>query len=101
MKFRRNHVFICCNDFVARGVCNALKALNVAVPQSALIVGFDNVSEAVSNIPYITSFSVDREFLGTETLRTLINRIENPNSPSRVITVSVTLIARDSTNRIN
>lgn len=100
LKYRPD-IFICCNDFVARGVCNALKALNVAVPQSALIVGFDNVSEAVSNIPYITSFSVDREFLGTETLRTLINRIENPNSPSRVITVSVTLIARDSTNRIN
>lgn len=91
--------FICCNDFVARNVCNALKALNVAVPQSALVVGFDNVSEAVANVPFITSFFVDKEFLGTETIRTLVNRIENPNIPSRLITVSTTLIPRDSTNR--
>lgn len=92
--------FICCNDFVARGVCNALNALNVSVPHKALVVGFDNVFEATSTTPFITSFSVDREFLGTETLRTLINRIENPNSPSRIITVSATLVARESTNRM-
>jgi len=92
--------FICCNDFVARSVCNALKSLEIPVPQKALVVGFDNVSEAVASTPSVTSFSVDREFLGTETIRTLINRIKNPDVPSRVITVSGKLIARDSTNRI-
>lgn len=91
--------FVCCNDFVARNVCNVLKALNVTVPQSALVVGFDNVSEAVASVPYITSFFVDIEFLGTETIRTLVNRIENPNIPSRIITVSTSLIPRDSTDR--
>ena len=91
--------FICCNDFVARNVCNALKSLDIAVPQKALVAGFDNVSEAVANAPYITTFFVDKEFLGTETIRTLINRIENPNIPSRIITVLTTLIPRDSTNR--
>ncbi|MDE7182050.1 MAG: LacI family transcriptional regulator [Clostridia bacterium] len=99
LKYRPD-CFICCNDFVARGVCNALKSLNVAVPLSAFVVGFDNVSEAVANEPYLTTFSVKKEFLGTETIRTLINRIENPDIPSRIITVSTTLVARDSTNRI-
>lgn len=96
----RPECFICCNDFVARGVCNALKALNIAVPQNALVVGFDNVSEAVASVPSLTSFSVNKEFLGTETIRTLINRIENPDIPSRIISVSTTLIPRDSTNKI-
>lgn len=93
----RPECFICCNDFVARGVCNALKLLNVNVPKNALVVGFDNVSEAFATAPAITSFSVDKEFLGTETIRTLVNRIENPNIPSRTIIVSTKLIPRAST----
>ena len=89
--------FICCNDFVARNVCNALKSLNMRVPHDALVVGFDNVSEATAFSPEITSFSVDKEFLGRETLRTLVHRIENPDMPSRTITVSTDMILREST----
>ena len=95
----RPDCFICCNDFVARNVCNALKSLNIRIPQDALVVGFDNVSEATAFSPQITTFSVDKEFLGRETLRTLIHRIENPSIPSRMITVSTNLILRESTNR--
>ncbi len=96
----RPECFICCNDFVARGVCNALKSLNIFVPQNALIVGFDNVSEAIATVPSITTFSVDKEFLGNETIRTIVDRIEHPQSPSRSVTVFTKLIPRDSTNRI-
>lgn len=92
--------FICCNDFIARNVCNALKLLDMKVPDKVLVVGFDNVSEAVSMHPEITSFSVDKDFLGRETMRTLVQRIESPDIPSRMITVSATLVPRDSTNRI-
>ena len=91
--------YICCNDFVARNVCNALKSLNIRIPQDALVVGFDNVSEATAFSPQITSFSVDKEFLGRETLRILVHRIENPDIPSRMLTVSTNLILRQSTDR--
>ncbi len=91
--------FICCNDFIARSVCNALKLLGVKVPDNALVVGFDNVSEAVSMQPEITSFSVNKEFLGRETMRTLVQRIESPDIPSRTITVSTACIHRNSTTR--
>ena len=62
----RPQCFICCNDFVARTVCNALKSLGLKVPQDALVTGFDNVSEATAISPAITSFSVEKEFLGRE-----------------------------------
>lgn len=91
--------YICCNDFVARNVCNALKSLHIRIPQEALVVGFDNVPEATIFSPEITSFSVDKEFLGRETLRTLVHRIENPDIPSRMITVGTNLILRESTDR--
>lgn len=93
--------FICCNDFVARNVCNALKSLNLRIPQDVLVVGFDNVSDATAMNPKITSFSIDKEFLGLETLKTLISRIERPETPSRIITVSTTMILRESTNRFS
>ena len=95
----RPQCFVCCNDFVARALCGALKTLDVRVPDDALVLGFDNVAEAVALTPSITSFSVQKEFLGTETVRTLVNRIENPAAPSRVVTVAAELIRRDSTER--
>ncbi|MDE6666932.1 MAG: LacI family transcriptional regulator [Clostridia bacterium] len=95
----RPECFICCNDFVARRVCNALKDLNVKVPENAMVVGFDNVSDAVAMSPGITTFSIDKEFLGQETMRLLIQRIKTPSIPSRMVTVNTTCIPRDSTNR--
>ncbi|MDE7213564.1 MAG: LacI family transcriptional regulator, partial [Anaeroplasmataceae bacterium] len=63
-------VFICCNDFVARNVCIALKNMNKEVPDDVLIVGFDNAAEAYSLSPTLTTFSLDPYFLGSEILRT-------------------------------
>ena len=91
--------FVCCNDFVARNVCHALKALKLQIPQDVMVVGFDNVAEATAVHPTLTSFSIDKEFLGRETMRTLIHRIENPNMPSMVINIGCTMILRESTNR--
>lgn len=91
--------FICCNDFVARTVANALKLLGEECPKDALIVGFDNVSEAVAFAPALTSFSVEKEFMGRETIRTLVNRIDDPSAPSRSIYVSASPVFRASTLR--
>lgn len=91
--------FICCNDFVARTVCKALANLNIRVPADALVVGFDNVSEAISLYPEITSFSINKDFLGRETMRNLISRIENPDCPTRMITIRTTCLLRASTDR--
>ncbi|MDE7263993.1 MAG: substrate-binding domain-containing protein [Anaeroplasmataceae bacterium] len=61
--------------------------------------GFDNLTEAYSLSPSLTTFSLDKHFLGSEILRTLITRIENKNIPSRFITISTNLISRESTNQ--
>lgn len=92
-------VFICCNDFVARNVCIALKSLNIKVPEDTMVVGFDNASESYSLSPTLTTFTIDKLHLGIEIVKTLIDRIENQDIPSRVITISTTLIKRESTTR--
>ncbi len=91
--------FICSNDFVARNVCKALNDLHIAVPQDALVVGFDNAPESTECAPLITTFSVDKVFLGRETVHTLVHRIESPNIPSRIITIGADCILRRSTER--
>lgn len=92
-------VFVCCNDFVARNVCFALKSMRIAVPENALVVGFDNAAESYSLSPALTTFSIDRQFLGAEIMRVLIDRIENKSIPTRFITISTSLIVRQSTER--
>lgn len=91
--------FVCCNDFVARTVCDALHLLGMKTPQNAMVVGFDNNTEATARQPALTSFSVAKEFMGRETLRTLVSRIENPDAPSRTIIISTELVWRDSTDK--
>lgn len=92
--------FICCNDFVARSVCNALRQLNISIPDKCLVVGFDNVSDAVSQEPHITTFGCSKEFLGAEAVRTLIQRIESPTSiPTRNIVIRTKTILHTSTER--
>ncbi len=93
----RPQCFVCCNDFVARIVCTALKELDFAIPQKAFVIGFDNVAEARSSHPAITTFSVNKEFMGTETIRTLISRIEMPDCPTRIINIATTLVIGETT----
>lgn len=91
--------FICCNDFVARKVIIALKELKYKVPEDTFVVGFDNVIEATNDSPTITTFNVDKEFLGQEAIRMLINRIERKKSPMRTIMIDCDVVERESTKR--
>ena len=91
--------FICCNDFIARNVCNALKELNIKVPNDVFIVGYDDAIESTICHPTITTIGMNKEFLGAEAVRTLEYRIENPNIPTREISIESIIIPRESTKR--
>lgn len=90
--------FVCCNDFVARKVVQALHSLGYQVPKDTMVVGFDDVTAAVDEHPTLTTFAIDKEFLGKEAIRILISRIEDKNCPTRTTTIDCKLITRESTN---
>ena len=97
-----NHVpdcFVCCNDFVARKVATALHQLGYEIPRQTMVLGFDGVNIAINESPQITSFLVDKEYLGKEAIRTLVSRIENKNSPTRTTLIDCDLIVRESTTK--
>ena len=91
--------FICCNDFIARNVCKALQELNLRVPEDVFVVGYDDAIDSTSCHPTITTIGMDKEFLGSESVRSLIYRIENPNIPTREISIDSKILPRESTKR--
>lgn len=91
--------FVCCNDFVARKLTRALKGLGYNVPTDTTVVGYDGTEDSTSLSPTITTFYLDKDFLGHEALRLLISRIENPYSPIRTVVVESELIIGESTTR--
>jgi len=89
--------FVCCNDFVARNVVRAIQGLGFKIPEDTMVIGFDDVNIAVCEHPTLTTFEVDKSFLGQEAIRLLISRIENKNCPTRTTTIDCKLVKREST----
>ena len=86
-----------CNDFTARAVCQVLKKLNYKIPEDIMVVGYDNSQESVSEFPNITTITMNKEYIGIEAVKTLIERIEKPDTPTKKITIDSKIIFRDTT----
>ena len=91
--------FVCCNDFVARSTTEAKKPLGFSVSNDTCIIGYDGVKEAYEGSPTITTFRVDSEFLGQETTKTLISRIENRSIPGRQVIINSSVLIGESTKK--
>ena len=89
--------FIAANDTLAIDVIGALKLLRKRVPRDVLVVGFDNIAEAKSNDPQITTFNVDKTGIGRKLLSVLLDRIEHPRQKTQHIYLQSKLILRQTT----
>lgn len=88
---------ICANDSIAINVCQAVKKIGLSIPKDIQVVGFDNIVDASIYNPSITTVNVDKELLGQEALYMLIDRINRPSTPTRMIYFKTELIYRQST----
>lgn len=81
---------------------NEIKALNLSIPEEIGICGYDdwgwtsqmNWTSLVP--PGITSVSIDTHEMGSTTAEVLLNRIENPDSPKKIIAAPTKLVIRNS-----
>ncbi len=89
--------FVAANDTIAIGVIEALKLLHKKVPRDVLVVGFDNLAEAKSHDPQITTFNVDKTGIGRKLLAVLLDRIRNPRQKTQTIYLQSKLIIRQTT----
>ena len=89
--------FVAANDTLAIYVIEALKLLHKKVPRDVLVVGFDNLAEAKSHDPQLTTFNVDKTGMGRKLLSVLLERIGHQRQKTQTIYLQSKLILRETT----
>lgn len=88
----------CLYDYCAFSVMHALQSMGLRIPQDISVIGYDNIP--MSNFFSTALSTIDTH--GTEVGRLatelLIEKITNPDTPPRQITIKPELVIRDSTS---
>lgn len=87
---------VCFNDAVAFGVCDGLRARHKEPGQDFAVVGFDDVIEAKTAVPALTTVSVDPQGLGRRAAQLLLKQINAGRAEPENITTAVRLVIRES-----
>jgi LacI family transcriptional regulator len=98
---------VCFNDAVAFGVCDGLRAAGLEPGRDFGVVGFDDVIEARTAVPALTTVSVDPQGMGERAAQLLLKQINSERVEAEAQRLSVRLAVREScgaasrTNREN
>jgi LacI family transcriptional regulator len=82
------------SDSMAVGVLRALQESGLRAPEDVAIVGFDDMPFAANTVPPLTTVRQPVQQMGELAAETLIELIENPNSPPRHIILPTELVIR-------
>jgi len=93
--------FVCCNDHEAITVINALKSMNISVPEDISIVGFDNIESSKNITPELTTMHISKEIMGQRAVRSLLAKTNNLNELSEKILLPPTFVERNSTKKLD
>lgn len=66
-------VFVCANDNIAAGLCEAAEQLGYEIPGDFLVTGFDNLDKAAYFKPQITTVGHERERIGKKCMEILLD----------------------------
>jgi len=87
---------VCVNDRTAALVMRYMDEMGLKVPADLRVVGFDDEPFCQYLPVPLTTMRQPPEALGTEAVRTLISRAENPDMPARDILFQAKLVVRQS-----
>lgn len=87
---------VCFNDAVAFGVCDGLRARRMEPGQDFAVVGFDDVIEAQTAVPALTTISVDPQGMGRRAAQLLLKQINAGKAEAESVTTAVRLVVRES-----
>lgn len=87
---------LCFNDAVAFGVCDGLRAQRMEPAADFAVIGFDDVIEAKSAVPALTTVSVDPQGMGQKAAQLLLKQINAGQPEAEAIVSSVRLVVRES-----
>src|SRR5438045_4703008 len=93
--------YFCANDESAIGFIQGLKAGGIRVPDDIAVVGFDDIEEAKTVVPALTTLKSDLDGLGRMGVHRLLERVNYPNLPFTRTILEVQLVERDSAKTYN
>ncbi len=84
------------NDAVAFGVCDGLRSHRLEPGVDFAVVGFDDVIEAKSTVPALTTISVDPQGMGRRAAQLLLKQINAGKAEPESLVGAVRLVVRES-----
>lgn len=84
------------DDVMAIGAVNELQAAGVRVPEDISVIGFDNITYSAVVTPPITTVAQPITGIGRESLKLLLERIQNPHKERSRVVLSTRLVERSS-----
>lgn len=88
---------ICGNDQLAAGVMKFCFEKSISIPSDIALIGIDNIDLASLLRPTLTSIDLRAEERGEIAANLMLDRLANPDRPSKQITVAPRLVIREST----
>ncbi|WP_289719165.1 LacI family DNA-binding transcriptional regulator [Rhizobium sp. S152] len=92
---------VCFNDAVAFGACDGLRAKGLEPGRDFAVVGFDDVIEAKTAVPALTTISVDPQGMGRRAAQLLLKQINAGKAEAETIVSSVRLVVRESCGAVH
>ncbi len=87
----------CFSDLLAIGAMRAVFDAGLSVPDDVAVIGIDDVEEGRFARPSLSTISLDTPFIARESVRRIIERIEDPELPATEIVAPHKLVVREST----
>lgn len=89
-----------CNDLMAMGVMQSAFSHGKNVPNDISVVGLDDIYWSKYIVPPLTTIKLPIHQMAEEAVKCFMNRVENPNSACRTVTLEVHLEKRSSTSAL-
>jgi LacI family transcriptional regulator len=88
---------LCFNDAVAFGVCDGLRARKLEPGADFSVVGFDDVIEARTAVPALTTVAINPQRMGEQAAQLLFKQINAGRAEAEAVRTHAHLVVRDST----
>lgn len=93
----RPDAIFCFSDLLAIGAMRAVFDAGLRVPEDVAVIGIDDVEEGRFARPSLSTISLDTPYIARESVRRILDRIEDPALEATEIVAPHTLVAREST----
>lgn len=91
---------ICTNDFMAYGLCDALTAAGVSIPERVAVTGYDYTGGRIYHYPLLTSYRRNRRGLGHKAVNIILGCNYSPEDTERLVCGSTCPCGADRTQLI-